>query len=48
VQALNLPYNWQPVAHTEKTDLQFQVIASTGSPYTANIFAGGILVKNPD
>jgi hypothetical protein len=48
VQSLNLPYNWQPIAHLEKTDLQFQVVASTGSPYTANIFAGGILIKNPD
>jgi hypothetical protein len=48
VQSLNLPYNWQPIAHPEKTDLQFQVLASTGSPYSANVFAGGILVKNPD
>ena len=48
VQNLNLPYNFQPIPHTEKTDMQFQVVASTGSPYTANIFAGGILIKNPD
>jgi hypothetical protein len=48
VQNLNLPYNFQPIPHSEKTDMQFQVVASTGSPYTANIFAGGILIKNPD
>jgi len=48
VQSLNLPYNFQPIPHTEKTDMQFQVVASTGSPYIANIFAGGILIKNPD
>jgi len=48
VQNLNLPYNFQPIPHPEKTDMQFQVVASTGSPYTANIFAGGILIKNPD
>jgi len=48
VQNLNLPYNFQPIAHPEKTDMQFEVVASTGSPYIANIFAGGILIKNPD
>jgi hypothetical protein len=48
VQSLNLPYNFQPIPHLEKTDMQFQVVASTGSPYVASIFAGGILIKNPD
>jgi hypothetical protein len=47
VQTLNLPYTC-PIAHTEKTDIQFQVIANTGSPFLANIYAGGILIKNPD
>jgi hypothetical protein len=47
VQSLNIPYNC-PIAHTEKTDMQFQIIANTGSPFLANIYAGGILIKNPD
>jgi hypothetical protein len=46
VQSLNLPYNFQPIAHAEKTDLQFEVVASTGSPYSANIYAGGLLIQN--
>jgi hypothetical protein len=47
VQSLNLPFAC-PVAHTEKTDIQFQVVSNTGSPFLANIYAGGILIKNPD
>jgi len=47
VQSLNIPYTC-PIAHTEKTDIQFQIIANTGSPFLANIYAGGILIKNPD
>jgi hypothetical protein len=37
-----------PVAHTEKTDLQFCVKASTGGPLIASCYAGGILIKNSD
>jgi len=47
VQSLNIPYSC-PIAHTEKTDIQFQIIANTGSPFLANIYAGGILIKNAD
>ena len=47
VQNLNIPYTC-PIPHTEKTDIQFQIIANTGSPFLANIYAGGILIKNPD
>ena len=37
-----------PVAHTEKTDLQFCVKASAGGPLTASCYAGGYLIKDPD
>jgi len=47
VQSLNIPYSY-PISHTEKTDIQFQIIANTGSPFLANIYAGGILIKNAD
>jgi hypothetical protein len=47
VQSLNIPYSC-PIAHTEKTDIQFEIIANTGSPFLANIYAGGILIKNAD
>jgi hypothetical protein len=47
VQSLNIPYTC-PIPHTEKTDIQFQILANTGSPFSCNIYAGGILIKNPD
>jgi hypothetical protein len=47
VQSLNIPYAFS-LPHTEKTDIQFQVVANTGSPFISNIYAGGILIKNPD
>ena len=47
VQNLNLPYT-APIAHPEKTDIQFQFVASTGSNTIADCYAGGILIKNPD
>jgi len=47
VQSLNIPYPF-PLPHTEKTDIQWQILANTGSPFSANIYAGGILIKNPD
>jgi hypothetical protein len=47
VQTLNIPYTC-PIPHTEKTDIQFQIVANTGSPFSCNIYAGGILIKNPD
>ena len=47
VQSFQFPFTC-PVPHTQKTDIQFQIIANTGSPFLANIYAGGILIKNPD
>jgi hypothetical protein len=47
VQKQETPFT-VPVAHTEKTDMQFCVKASAGGPLTASCYAGGILIKNPD
>jgi hypothetical protein len=47
VQSLNIPYTC-PIPHNEKTDIQFEIVANTGSPFSCNIYAGGILIKNPD
>jgi hypothetical protein len=47
VQSFQFPFTC-PVAHTQKTDIQFQIQANSGSPFLANIYAGGILIKNPD
>lgn len=45
VQLYNIPFT-VPVAHPQGTDIQYQVKASTGSPYTASVFAGGYLIAN--
>jgi hypothetical protein len=45
VQKQEVPYTL-PVAHPEKTDLQFQVKANTGSPFTVSCYQGGILIAN--
>ena len=45
VQTLNIPYTI-PVAHEEGTDIQYQIKANTGSPFAADVYAGGILIKN--
>ena len=45
VQTLNIPYT-VPVTHEQGTDIQFQVKANTGSPFAADVYAGGILIKN--
>jgi len=45
VQAYNQPFG-VPVAHPEKTDIQYVIKANSGSPFTADIFAGGYLIKN--
>ena len=45
VQSLNIPYT-VALAHSSGTDIQFQVKANTGSPFTAGIFASGYLIKN--
>jgi len=45
VQIFEVPYS-APLFHPEGCDIQFQMKASTGSPYTGSIFAGGYLIKN--
>jgi hypothetical protein len=47
VQKQETPFT-SPVAHTEKTDMQFCVKASAGGPLVCSMYAGGILIKNPD
>jgi len=47
VQKQEIPYTVQ-IAHTEKTDMQFCVKSSAGGPLTCSMYAGGILIKNPD
>jgi hypothetical protein len=47
VQKQDIPYSY-PIAHPEKMDIQFCVKASAGGPLTASMYAGGILIKNPD
>jgi hypothetical protein len=45
VQIFEVPYS-APLFHGGGTDIQFQIKANTGSPFTASIFAGGYLIKN--
>jgi len=47
VQNFNVPLTI-PLAIPAKTDTQWQLLASTGSSTVANIYVGGILIKNPD
>jgi len=47
VQKQETPFT-VPIAHTEKTDIQYCVKASAGGPLTCSMYAGGILIKNPD
>jgi len=47
VQKQETPYVF-PIPHNEKTDMQFTVKASAGGPLTCSVYAGGILIKNPD
>jgi hypothetical protein len=37
-----------PIPHPEKMDMQFCIKASAGGPLTCSMYAGGILIKNPD
>lgn len=48
VQKQEVPFNNTPILHPEKTDLQFQVKANTGSPFVVSCYQGGYLIKNPD
>ena len=45
VQIFNSPFT-VPIEHPGGTDIQLQIKASTGSPYTASLFAGGYLILN--
>ena len=45
VQIFEIPYS-APLFHGGGTDIQFQIKANSGSPFTASIFAGGYLIKN--
>jgi len=45
VQTLNIPYTVS-LNHTSGTDIQFQVKANTGGPFSAGIFASGYLIQN--
>jgi len=47
VQKQETPFT-APIAHPEKTDMQFCVKASAGGPLTCSMYAGGVLIKNPD
>jgi len=47
VQKQETPFT-APIAHPEKTDIQFCVKSSAGGPLTCSMYAGGILIKNPD
>jgi hypothetical protein len=47
VQIFEIPYT-VPVGHAAGTDIQYQVKSSTGGPFVASIFAGGILIANAD
>ena len=46
VQKQEVPFNNSPIAHPEKTDLQFTVKANTGSPFTVSCYQGGYLIQN--
>jgi hypothetical protein len=45
VQKQETPFT-NPIAHTEKTDIQFCVKSSSGGPLTCSMYAGGYLIQN--
>ena len=45
VQAFNVPLQF-PVSIPQKTDIQWQLLASAGTNTAANVYAGGFLVSN--
>jgi hypothetical protein len=47
VQQLAIPLQF-PVAYPEKHDIQWQMIGAGGAGAVANIYVGGVLIKNPD
>jgi hypothetical protein len=47
VQQLAIPLQF-PVAYPEKHDIQWQMLGAGGAGAVANIYVGGVLIKNPD
>ena len=47
VQQLTIPLQF-PVAYPEKHDIQWQLLGAGGAGAVANVYVGGILIKNPD
>ena len=47
VQQLSIPLQF-PVSYPEKHDIQWQLLGAGGAGAVANIYVGGILIKNPD
>ena len=47
VQQLSIPLQF-PVAYPEKHDIQWQMQGAGGAGAVANVYVGGILIKNPD
>ena len=45
VQQLSIPLSF-PVAFAEKSDIQYQLLGAGGAGAVANIYVGGILIKN--
>jgi len=45
VQALSIPTDY-PVSYIGGTDIQWEIVANTGSPYVANIYVSGVLIQN--
>jgi hypothetical protein len=46
-QQLSIPLQY-PVAYPEKHDIQWQLLGAGGAGAVANIYVGGVLIKNPD
>jgi hypothetical protein len=47
VQQLGIPLQY-PFQYPEKHDIQYQLLGAGGAGAVANIYVGGILIKNPD
>jgi hypothetical protein len=47
VQNLNIPLQ-PPFEYPEKHDIQYQLLGAGGAGAVANIYVGGVLIKNPD
>jgi hypothetical protein len=45
VQQLSIPLSY-PIAFDEKSDIQYQLLGAGGAGAVANIYVGGILIKN--